>query len=438
MDTIIRILDLLSYLFKFSYTAVFFLAVSTFIRPRPNRFVKILACFFLILIVPVVIYLNDAVNMLTALVLFIAYIAIFHTGKWPKKAAAILIFYPILITVNFLLQSLSSDLFFAISHAPNPVLNSNGLIINWDARTKLLSSAIWLSTQAARLLFWSGVLLFLRRYKSDITSEKIENRTWLIADSIMLISTVSVLTAIYFISSAHSIVYPLCAAAMIAGLCGILLIAYMSRSERSFREMQRLQMQHAYYMEKQKDEERIRAIYHDMKNHLLVLEEQAGTSESVQTAEKLREQIAVYEDYLHTGNDILDIILKEKSCRAREMRIDFSASADLSGLESIEPLDLSTIFGNGLDNAIEASEKLPEDQRVILLKAGRVQNFLSVIIENNCLENRNPRKGTSKEDEFLHGFGLSNMKKTAEKYGGQCIAGCKNGKFILKILIPVL
>ena len=87
-----------------------------------------------------------------------------------------------------------------------------------------------------------------------------------------------------------------------------------------------------------------------------------------------------------------------------------------NGVDFIEPLDVSTIFGNGLDNAIEASEKLPEEQRAILVKAGKMQNFF---------------------DDFLHGFGISNMRKAVEKYDGQLMTKCENGKFTLKILILI-
>ena len=101
-------------------------------------------------------------------------------------------------------------------------------------------------------------------------------------------------------------------------------------------------------------------------------------------------------------------------------------------------MDVSTIFGNGLDNAIEASEKLPEEQRAILVKAGRVQNFFSVLIENSCLQNREyTKQRTTKSDDFLHGFGISNMRKAAEKYDGQLTIKCENEKFTLKILIPI-
>ena len=203
-------------------------------------------------------------------------------------------------------------------------------------------------------------------------------------------------------------------------------------------QIAQLNQQFAYYQEKLKDEEKVRSVYHDMKNHLLVLQKQINSPETTEMIEKLQSQVAMYEDYEHTGNDILDIILKEKSETAREKHITLSVTADLSDVEFIEPLDISTIFGNGLDNAIEASEKLPEEQRAILVKAGRVQNFFSVLIENNCLqESRTTKSRTTKADDFLHGFGIANMRKAAEKYNGQLTTKCENGKFLLKILLPI-
>ena len=203
-------------------------------------------------------------------------------------------------------------------------------------------------------------------------------------------------------------------------------------------QIAQLQQQFAYYQEKLKDEEKVRSVYHDMKNHLLVLQRQINSPETAEMVEKLQSQVAMYEDYEHTGNDILDIILKEKSETAREKHIALSVTADLNGVDFIEPLDISTIFGNRLDNAIEASEKLPEEQRAILVKAGKMQNFFSVLIENNCLQDSgNTKSRTTKNDDFLHGFGISNMRKAVEKYDGQLMTKCENGKFTLKILILI-
>ncbi len=215
-------------------------------------------------------------------------------------------------------------------------------------------------------------------------------------------------------------------------------ILYLREQEQRDKvQIAQLQQQYAYYQDKLKDEERIRSVYHDMKNHLLVLEGAQGTDKTRKMAQELRSQIADYENYVHTGNEFLDIILKDKAEKAREKNIDFSVFIDFSGVDFIEPLDISTLFGNGIDNAIEASEKLPEDQRVILVKAGKVQDFVSILIENNCLDEVHKDGHTTKADKFLHGFGISNMKKAAEKYSGSCTATQENGKFTLKILLPV-
>ena len=215
-------------------------------------------------------------------------------------------------------------------------------------------------------------------------------------------------------------------------------VSYLREQEQQDKiQIAKFQQQYAYYQDKLKDEERIRSIYHDMKNHLLVLEGGQGTESTRQMAQELRSQIADYENYIHTGNDFLDIIIRDKAEKAREKHIDFSAFIDFGGIDFIEPLDISTLFGNGIDNAIEASEKLPEDQRVILIKAGQVQNFVSILIENNCADEVHADGHTTKGDKFLHGFGISNMKKAAEKYSGTCTTTQENGKFTLKILLPL-
>ena len=102
----------------------------------------------------------------------------------------------------------------------------------------------------------------------------------------------------------------------------------------------------------------------------------------------------------------------------------------------MEPLDISTIFGNAIDNAIEASENLPEYKRLITVKAERVRDMLLITIENNTLPGNHFIEGTTKKDHFVHGFGIPNIKKAAEKYDGQCCFQQKESIYQLKILIP--
>ena len=204
-------------------------------------------------------------------------------------------------------------------------------------------------------------------------------------------------------------------------------------------KIDKMQRQFEYYQDKQKDEERIQSIYHDMKNHLLVLEGKESTSETKKMVKEIRKQIEDYEDYIHTGNDFLDIIIKDKVKLAKENNIDLTVMIDFSDIDTIEALDISTIFGNGIDNAIEAVEKLPEEKRVILIKAGKINDFISIVMENNYDEKVVSKNNkTTKKDTFLHGFGISNIRNATEKYGGTCTITKDKGKFVLKVLIPIL
>ena len=145
----------------------------------------------------------------------------------------------------------------------------------------------------------------------------------LIVVLIIAVPTVACFTTIYFIPDQPAIVYPLCVVVVFSNLSCILLVEYLHKSTQEMYHAQKLKMQQNYYEAKLKNEERIRSIYHDMKNHLLVMESKQNTEETRQMAETLRSQIADYEDYVHTGNEFLDIILKDKAAKARENRLIF-------------------------------------------------------------------------------------------------------------------
>lgn len=290
----------------------------------------------------------------------------------------------------------------------------------------------------ARLLILGIVYLLLKnfKYKMQMKDSIILTLVFLIAFAIVVFTVFNLLNlertadfTLYISSGVLATIF------FIIFMYSKNILYLREQEQRDKVQIAQLQQQYAYYQDKQKDEERIRSIYHDMKNHLLVLESSQRTEATRQMAQELRSQIADYENYIHTGNSFLDIIIKDKAEKAREKHIDFSAFIDFGGIDFIEPLDISTLFGNGIDNAIEASEKLPEEQRVILVKAGKVQDFVSILIENNCADEIHADGHTTKADKFLHGFGISNMKKAAEKYGGTCTTTQANGKFTLKILL---
>ena len=75
--------------------------------------------------------------------------------------------------------------------------------------------------------------------------------------------------------------------------------------------------------------------------------------------------------------------------------------------------------------------------RLITVKAAPVHDMLVITVENNRMMEELASQRTSKKDTFLHGFGISNIQKAAEKYGGECVARPKEEKFVLKVMLPI-
>lgn len=233
-----------------------------------------------------------------------------------------------------------------------------------------------------------------------------------------------------------------------------LLIYFMNESvkirkiqQEEENELKKLQAQYQYYEERLKDEERVRRIYHDMKNHLLVLRsrmEQPGMNEKDEErleTEKmigsLQKQISDYENYIQTGNSFLDIIIRDKAKAARDSGIDFHTEIDFSMGSFMDGLDISTIFGNALDNALEACRNVPEEEKFITVKAGVKNRFLVIRVENSAPEESDGTH-TTKEDTFLHGFGLKNIRRAVEKYGGDFAVRSGDKVFSVTALVPLV
>ena len=162
---------------------------------------------------------------------------------------------------------------------------------------------------------------------------------------------------------------------------------------------------------------------HDMTNHWILVNRLIKNNKfniaeeySSKMADKL---IGEEELILDTGNPILDAILTEKIQKAKSLNIDFLKEIIISKGIKIDPIDCCIIFGNILDNAIEACVKL-ENKRYIEIKLNSKGNMLICKVRNSINSNEPIKKGykTTKRDENIHGFGITNIKKSIEKYNG--------------------
>ncbi len=426
----IRFLDIMSFILSWGYSFVFYIIIKTFLPLRKNMFLKISAFIICNFLADSIIYSNDLAGLLGTMAFFFIYLIVFYQGKFMEKVSVLLVFYPALIAINYLMLDIGGRIFFDIAHASYEE-------VAYSQELTLISTAIHTLSLFLRLLFWIGAWRILRKYLSQITSH-LNTRMWMIIDMLMMASFVAIFTIIYFMPENTAIVYPICGASIFSSFGCMYLASYICNAVQTTYKVQELEVQRNYYIDRIKDEERVRSVYHDLKNHLLVLQANINNNqETLQSIETLQSQIEEYENYQHTGNEYLDIILHDKAREAHEKRIDFTALLHFEAGSFIEPLDISTIFGNALDNAIEASEKLPVEKRMITVKAACIRDMVVATVENNAPDEIMQNNRTTKTDSFLHGFGLSNIKKTVEKYDGQCTTKAENGTFVLKIMIPI-
>lgn len=202
-----------------------------------------------------------------------------------------------------------------------------------------------------------------------------------------------------------------------------------------------LEMQYKNYQLSQESIEIVNQKYHDLKHQIALLKIEANSEKSTKYLEKMEQEIRSYEAQNKTGNKVLDAVLTSKSLYCQNKGIGLTCVADGSLLEFMAEMDISALFGNVLDNAIESAEKLQDkEKRLIHLSVAKQMNFLRIRVENYCEENISFRNGmplTTKKDKHLHGFGMKSIQSTVRKYGGSVTTGLRNNWFEVRILIPL-
>lgn len=205
--------------------------------------------------------------------------------------------------------------------------------------------------------------------------------------------------------------------------------------------------EYGYYLEISKEKDKVRSLYHDMKNHMICVRhlcEDKDTNKALEYIDGMENNITNYNQLnqeFYTKNMILDSILRVKKSICTEKGIDFLVDMDFSKNNSMDMVDVCTIFSNIIDNAIEACDKIyePDISKKITLKSKYIDGLCIILIENTKINEVKKRKKiflTNKKNSYMHGIGLTNVKKTVEKYFGEVIFNYSKNTFTVKIMIP--
>lgn len=172
---------------------------------------------------------------------------------------------------------------------------------------------------------------------------------------------------------------------------------------------------------------------------LIVISRIGGEKIDKDEVEEIGRVMSIYESVVKTGNETLDLILAEKNLLHGDKKIQITCIADGTLLDFMKPTDMYSLFGNALDNAIEAVSTLDESKRTVGLIIKRVQNMISIHIENYYEGEREFANGlpkTQKKDAEYRGYGMLSMRTIAEKYNGTLAVDLTEDVFSLNIMFP--
>lgn len=199
--------------------------------------------------------------------------------------------------------------------------------------------------------------------------------------------------------------------------------------------------QYEQYQQSKESIELVNQKYHDLKHQIAVIRAEQDEEKRNTYLEEMESGIHMYEAQNKTGNSVLDTILTGKNMYCVQHNINFTCVADGSLIDFMDTMDICTIFGNALDNAIESVEKIEDAGKRIIKTAVFAQNgFLMIRFENYFESKINMKDSfpvTTKKNQEYHGFGLKSIKKITEKYGGTITIHAEDQWFTLRILIPM-
>ena len=167
---------------------------------------------------------------------------------------------------------------------------------------------------------------------------------------------------------------------------------------------------------------RVRALRHDMKNHILALQvliQRKEVEEANQYLDSMKNFMTNPQEYVKTGNDMVDSLLNYKIQKANEVLNVVETKISIPEQLRLHSFDLNVLLGNLLDNAIDASMQTENKKLKITIKLDKGILFLNIC--NSCQRIVGGRKNfleTTKEDKVNHGIGLKNVHRIVEKYHG--------------------
>lgn len=176
-------------------------------------------------------------------------------------------------------------------------------------------------------------------------------------------------------------------------------------------------------------------LYHDLHNHIEAIYQclaQGDIQEAIRYCEDLRIPVRDISQTAWTGDKAIDYLISSKMALAEQEQIKTKVNIEYPHNTNIRSVDLTTILGNLLDNALEAAKTAPDEVRFLNLTIRRINAMLIIKVENgygNAPKRESGNLITSKSDKTSHGWGLKSVQTAADYYDGIITTNYENGVF---------
>ena len=296
----------------------------------------------------------------------------------------------------------------------------------------------------AAALIW---LLVRKMTKADRPLD-LSSRIWMLCGLLLLAPIFSILSFSIWTSFGSitddgqlRIAYTILPFTIFSAAAVLYALTVLSRQEALEKEHRLAGMRELYYESLQRQETQVRTLRHDLRNHLAVLQgllENGDTARANAYLAELCDSPALHGVRRVCENETANVVLSSKLEIMKEKGLTADFLISLPATLPISNVDLCSLLGNALDNAIEAAEKEADKKISLRMRADR--GLFMLRVENACTKMPEQKDGvfvTAKHDKTAHGFGLTGMREIVRRYGGTLEAGAENGRFELVVCLPL-
>ena len=184
----------------------------------------------------------------------------------------------------------------------------------------------------------------------------------------------------------------------------------------------------------------VRGWRHDYRNHINNMKIQLSEGNYDKLSDYLNEladDLDTVDTVIKTGNVMADAILNSKLNVAEKMNIKLNVKANVPDKLPMSDVELCSMLGNILDNAVEACGTLPEEERFMRVYIGKLKGQLYLSVQNSAGKVRKSKNTYLSTKEGEHGYGLFRIDRVAKKYGGYVNRQNEEGVFATEIMVPL-